>query len=104
MHNEANTVTTPQIINKRSKSIMSKETIIRAWRDEEYLLSLSEELRALLPEHPAGLIELSDEELELVAGGFGPTSVGCLGLGPTAIGCLGLGPTAITCFGFGPSL
>ena len=49
---------------------MSKETIIRAWRDEEYLLSLSEELRALLPEHPAGLFELTDEDLEQVAGGL----------------------------------
>jgi mersacidin/lichenicidin family type 2 lantibiotic len=58
---------------------MSKEKIIRAWRDEEYLLDMSEELRALLPEHPAGLIELSDEELGVVVGGLraGPTALDC---------------------------
>ena len=46
--------------------------IIRAWKDEEYRLSLSEEQRALLPEHPAGLIELTDLELGAVAGGALP--------------------------------
>ena len=44
---------------------MSYLDIIRAWKDEEYRLSLSEEQRAVLPEHPAGLIELEDVDLEL---------------------------------------
>jgi mersacidin/lichenicidin family type 2 lantibiotic len=44
--------------------------IIRAWKDEEYRLSLTEEQQALLPDNPAGLMELSDAELwGIVAGG-----------------------------------
>jgi mersacidin/lichenicidin family type 2 lantibiotic len=42
---------------------MSRQDIIRAWKDEEYRESLSEAERARLPEHPAGLIELADAEL-----------------------------------------
>jgi mersacidin/lichenicidin family type 2 lantibiotic len=49
---------------------MSHVSIIRAWKDEEYRLSLSEAERALLPEHPAGLIELADAELDHAAGGY----------------------------------
>lgn len=44
---------------------------IRAWKDEAYRLQLTEAEQAELPENPAGLIELSDEEMELVAGGHG---------------------------------
>jgi mersacidin/lichenicidin family type 2 lantibiotic len=44
--------------------------IIRAWKDEEYRLSLTEEQRALLPDNPAGQLELSDADLESVAGGI----------------------------------
>jgi len=49
---------------------MNTRNIIRAWKDEEYRLSLSEAERALLPAHPAGTIELGDAELEKAAGGF----------------------------------
>jgi mersacidin/lichenicidin family type 2 lantibiotic len=48
---------------------MSRRKIIRAWKDEEYRLGLSEAERALLPAHPAGLIELTDAELGAVEGG-----------------------------------
>ena len=48
---------------------MSKMNIIRAWKDEDYRLSLSEAERALLPEHPAGLIELSGAEMDGDGGG-----------------------------------
>ena len=48
---------------------MSNQDIIRAWKDEDYRLSLSEAERALLPEHPAGLIELEGAEIDGVAGG-----------------------------------
>jgi mersacidin/lichenicidin family type 2 lantibiotic len=48
---------------------MSKIDIIRAWKDEEYRLSLTEAERALLPEHPAGLIELQDDQMMGVVGG-----------------------------------
>ncbi|HKS26456.1 MAG TPA: mersacidin/lichenicidin family type 2 lantibiotic [Pyrinomonadaceae bacterium] len=48
---------------------MTKTNIIRAWKDEEYRRSLSEAERAMLPDNPAGVMELSDAELGLVAGG-----------------------------------
>jgi mersacidin/lichenicidin family type 2 lantibiotic len=53
--------------------------IVRAWKDEEYRNSLSEEQRAQLPENPAGTGELSDTDLENVAGGKNHTDgVGCI--------------------------
>ena len=55
---------------------MSHEDIVRAWKDAEYRQSLSAEEQALLPEHPAGAIELTDEELHQVAGG-GTTPFNC---------------------------
>jgi mersacidin/lichenicidin family type 2 lantibiotic len=42
---------------------MSDLDIVRAWKDEEFRLSLTDDQRAMLPSHPAGPIEL-DEELE----------------------------------------
>jgi mersacidin/lichenicidin family type 2 lantibiotic len=51
---------------------MTKETIIRAWKDVEYRNSMSASERALLPSHPAGDIDLTDLDLENVAGAIGP--------------------------------
>jgi mersacidin/lichenicidin family type 2 lantibiotic len=51
---------------------MIYEHIIRAWKDEDFRNSLSDEERALLPEHPAGLVELTDMELSAVGGMTGP--------------------------------
>lgn len=48
---------------------MSSYDIIRAWKDEDYLESLSEEQRSQLPENPAGIVEMSDEDMESVGGG-----------------------------------
>jgi len=48
---------------------MSTLNIIRAWKDEEYRSSLSEAERALLPENPVGLVELTDGELDQIGGG-----------------------------------
>lgn len=48
---------------------MSHQHIIRAWKDPEYRLSLSEAQQALLPPHPAGRIELTDADLDHIAGG-----------------------------------
>lgn len=48
---------------------MSIQDIIRAWKDADYRESLSEAERALLPAHPAGLIELPDADLGHAAGG-----------------------------------
>ena len=47
---------------------MSNVDIIRAWKDENYRSSLSEEQRALLPDNPAGAIELTDMDLEQIEG------------------------------------
>jgi mersacidin/lichenicidin family type 2 lantibiotic len=46
--------------------------IVRAWKDEFYRQSLSDEERAQLPENPVGELELTEAELEGVFGGFGP--------------------------------
>jgi len=51
--------------------------IIRAWKDEEYRNSLSEEQRSQLPENPAGMIELSDEDMGSVVGGVAAGSKRC---------------------------
>jgi mersacidin/lichenicidin family type 2 lantibiotic len=48
---------------------MKTHTVIRAWKDEEYRLGLSNGERSRLPEHPAGAIELTDAELGGAAGG-----------------------------------
>lgn len=48
---------------------MSQPDIIRAWKDAEYRRSLSPEELAALPEHPAGFVALTDEELESVSAG-----------------------------------
>jgi len=47
---------------------MSHLDIIRAWKDEEYRLSLSDAERAMLPPHPAGGIELTDAEMGTIVG------------------------------------
>ena len=50
---------------------MLLDKVIRAWKDPEYRLNLSEEEQEALPENPAGAIELTDDELDTVAGGHG---------------------------------
>jgi mersacidin/lichenicidin family type 2 lantibiotic len=47
---------------------MLSEKIVRAWKDVEYRLNLSEAERAQLPDHPAGLVELTEKELSPVGG------------------------------------
>ena len=42
---------------------MKKLDVIRAWKDEEYFSSLSETEKVLLPQNPAGFVELADDEL-----------------------------------------
>jgi mersacidin/lichenicidin family type 2 lantibiotic len=50
-----------------------KLDIVRAWKDEAYRESLSQEQKELLPANPAGELEMSDAELAAVvgAGGYG---------------------------------
>ncbi len=42
--------------------------IVRAWKDEAYRQSLSAEEQAVLPGNPVGEIELTEAELEAIAG------------------------------------
>ena len=48
---------------------MKTNDIIRAWRDAEFMNSLSAEERAMLPANPAGDVELNDDDLANVNGG-----------------------------------
>ena len=50
--------------------LKSRVDVVRAWKDESYRLSLSDAERALLPANPAGLIELSDLDLDYAVGGL----------------------------------
>lgn len=49
---------------------MNAHDIIRAWKDEHFRKSLTSEQQALLPEHPAGEMVLSEAELTYVNGGL----------------------------------
>jgi mersacidin/lichenicidin family type 2 lantibiotic len=64
---------------------MTPQNIIRAWKDEEYHLDLSEGERASLPAHPAGLTELTDPETVAVGGAnaFDTLHILTLGCCPT---------------------
>jgi mersacidin/lichenicidin family type 2 lantibiotic len=42
--------------------------IIRAWKDPSYRSRLSVRELESIPSHPAGLVELSDDELRAVSG------------------------------------
>ena len=48
---------------------MHHEDIIRAWKDEAFRASLAPDQQKLLPDHPAGMVELADEDLIHAAGG-----------------------------------
>ena len=48
---------------------MEKIDIIRAWKDEEYRNSLTDEQKASAPANPAGMMQLTDAELTAAAGG-----------------------------------
>ncbi|HEY0512221.1 MAG TPA: mersacidin/lichenicidin family type 2 lantibiotic [Thermoanaerobaculia bacterium] len=48
---------------------MRKLDLIRAWKDPVYRSSLSAEERAQLPGHPSGIIEITDEHLQVTSGG-----------------------------------
>ena len=48
---------------------MNKENIIRAWKDRDFRNSLTEDELNSLPSNPAGMIDISDVELEMANGG-----------------------------------
>jgi mersacidin/lichenicidin family type 2 lantibiotic len=43
--------------------------VIRAWKDPVYRAGLTAAQRAQIPTHPAGLVDLSDDELKMATGG-----------------------------------
>ena len=45
---------------------MPNDVVIRAWKDKMFRDSLTDAQRAMLPPNPAGLVELSDEDLGLL--------------------------------------
>ncbi|NJK52943.1 MAG: mersacidin/lichenicidin family type 2 lantibiotic [Leptolyngbyaceae cyanobacterium SU_3_3] len=51
---------------------MPNENIIRAWKDTSFRDGLSDVERSLLPENPAGLMQLRDDQLNAAAGGAKP--------------------------------
>ena len=71
---------------------MSKDNIIRAWKDPEYRSTLNEQESVLLPANPAGAID--EGKLAEVAGGalplvsqFIPCSVWCSVICPSRFIC-----------------
>ena len=69
---------------------MSKDKVVRAWKDPKYRASLTPKEKAELPEHPAGDSgEIGDEELDKTAGGevFPVTSGGYICTLTTECGC-----------------
>jgi mersacidin/lichenicidin family type 2 lantibiotic len=50
---------------------MTGDQIIRAWKDPHYRSTLSAAELAQLPANPAGLMELTDEDLDEANGGTG---------------------------------
>jgi mersacidin/lichenicidin family type 2 lantibiotic len=53
---------------------MNKNDVIRAWKDPAYRATLSEEERASLPLNPAGLADLSDDQLRIASGAVTPVT------------------------------
>ncbi|MBO3462203.1 mersacidin/lichenicidin family type 2 lantibiotic [Aetokthonos hydrillicola Thurmond2011] len=52
---------------------MSHDKIIRAWKDENYRQSLTEDERSQLPANPVGMLELTDSQLRNAIGGRNST-------------------------------
>ena len=48
----------------RAAGQLSNDEIIRAWKDQAFRNSLTPEQLAQLPEHPAGAIEIQDQDLD----------------------------------------
>ncbi len=56
---------------------MNKTDVIRAWKDPVYRSTLGAEELGALPAHPAGLIELHEDELRGVGGAVITTALTC---------------------------
>ena len=53
---------------------MNKTDVIRAWKDPFYRASLSEEAQAALPQHPAGIADLTDDQIRTLSVSGGTTT------------------------------
>lgn len=72
-----------------------KVDIARAWKDEAYRLSLGSDELALVPSNPAGMVELSDVELDMVIGGAdGGFSPDGISIGATSCCQISVGSSA----------
>ena len=61
-----------------TEPLLTHDEIVRAWKDESFRQSLTEEQRRYAGEHyPSGELELSDEELEQIAGGRATAGGSC---------------------------
>jgi mersacidin/lichenicidin family type 2 lantibiotic len=56
---------------------MSNDKIVRAWKDSKFRASLTAEQRQMLPQNPAGELELDEAELERVDGGLDTMNIYC---------------------------
>ena len=65
---------------------MDRSTVLKAWRDEAFRESLTEQERAALPQAPENMERLSEAQMEEAAGGVTPT----LYVVATAINAAGL--------------
>jgi mersacidin/lichenicidin family type 2 lantibiotic len=63
--------------NHAISSLEGRVDAIRAWKDEDYRLSLSDADRAALPANPAGLVALDDGDLDAVVGGLVTVACSC---------------------------
>jgi mersacidin/lichenicidin family type 2 lantibiotic len=75
---------------------MSNHDIIRAWKDPLFRKSLTDAQRAMLPDNPAGYVELTDDDLKFVAGATAETQPGC---GSCTMGCPTIQDTCSLCTG-----
>jgi mersacidin/lichenicidin family type 2 lantibiotic len=70
-----------------TESQAAKDTILRAWKDEEFRMSLPEDVRREIPARPMDGVEgMSDEQLEAAAGAGTPTVVVALKVGGSLFG------------------
>lgn len=56
-------------LSERKKQMANSKEIIRFWKEENYRLGMTEAERATFPDNPAGKVDLSDHDLQGVAGG-----------------------------------
>lgn len=56
---------------------MNKSDLIRAWKDPVYRSTLRAEELGALPAHPAGVIDVQDDDLRGVGGALLTTAIAC---------------------------